>query len=726
MVGYSGNFPAPLAEHHKCPCCSYALRDPLQTECGHRICKECYADLQRQSGRTGQIICPVDGSIVLPHQVFPDMYAKREVLNLATYCMYRNSGCQWHGVLKDYEDHIIRCEYEDIRCPNGCNQRLPKHLIEQHLLQSCPRRLVECEYCKAKIPSEELEDHYEKCELFPVDCLYNCGTIKIPRKLLQQHHENECPNAVGACSYSFAGCNFKGTKDEVLDHLAKETTEHLRFAAIISNKLRITSTELSRKFENESNRAGILEQMVSGQAEDLEAITFQYKELRDAINSLERNMDELKRSGQITRENLNQIQRRAGPAVAMEMDRLREQARLLEQKVDKALQKGSNVQVTQMTLSGASSLPVASATSDSQTDKRIEQLENQLALQDVQIAELNLKLQLMEATEKRRQDAIMGKSPSLYSPPFYTSRFGYMMCARLNLNGDGKGKGTHISLFFVVMKGEYDAWLEWPFPCKITLKLLAHDGNAHIAEGFCPVPNSSSFRRPSSEMNVAPGLSSSAKEANERSLHKNRLHLFSASATSDTQTDKRIEKLENQLALQDLQIAELNLKLQLMEATSYDGKMIWKIDNFEKRRQDAIMGKSPFLYSPPFYTSRFGYKMCAKIYLNGDNKGKGTHVSLFFVVMKGEYDAWLEWPFPCKFILKLLAHDGNAHIAVGFCPVPNSSSFRRPSTEMNIASGLSSFVSLQKLMKGPYIKNDCIFVQVIVDTSILANSLHSQ
>jgi len=40
------------------------------------------------------------------------------------------------------------------------------------------------------------------------------------------------------------------------------------------------------------------------------------------------------------------------------MDRLREQARLLEQKVGKALQKGSNVQVTQMTLSGASSLPV--------------------------------------------------------------------------------------------------------------------------------------------------------------------------------------------------------------------------------------------------------------------------------------------------------------------------------------------------------------------------------
>ena len=61
-------------------------------------------------------------------------------------------------------------------------------------------------------------------------------------------------------------------------------------------------------------------------ATELEAIKFQYTEVRDAMNSLERNMDEIKRNGQITRENLNQLQRRAGPAVAMEMDRLREQA----------------------------------------------------------------------------------------------------------------------------------------------------------------------------------------------------------------------------------------------------------------------------------------------------------------------------------------------------------------------------------------------------------------
>jgi len=413
------------------------------------------------------------------------------------------------------QEHIIGCEYEDIRCPNGCNQRLPKHLIEQHLLQSCPRRLVECEYCKAKIPSVELEDHYEKCELFPVDCRYECGAMKI-RGLLKDHYEFECPKVVVARPYSFASVNFKDTKDEVLDHLPMESRETLRNAAKCSSELGIKSTEQSRKFENETKRDGILEQMVSGQAEELQAEKRRTEEFRDGVNSLKRNLDELKRSEQLPRGNLHQLQM------------------------------------------GSSHAP---------------------------------------------------------SPQY-------------------------------------------------------------------------------------------------------------ASAPSDSQNNKRIEKLENQVALQDNQIAELNLKLQLLEATSYDGNMIWKIDNFEKKRQDEISGKSPSLYSPPFYTSRFGYKMRARIYLNGEGKGKGTHISLFLVVMKGEYDALLKWPFPCKTTLKLLAQDGNAHITEEFCPDTNSSSFRRPSPEMNIASGAPFFANQQRVMNGSYNKDNCIFVQVIVDTSILENSMH--
>lgn len=54
------------------------------------------------------------------------------------------------------------------------------------------------------------------------------------------------------------------------------------------------------------------------------------------------------------------------------------------------------------------------------------------------------------------------------------------------------------------------------------------------------------------------------------------------------------------------------------------------------------------LFFPAFYTSKYGYKMCLRIYLNGDGTGRGSHLSLFFVVMRGQSDALLKWPFNQK------------------------------------------------------------------------------
>ena len=42
------------------------------------------------------------------------------------------------------------------------------------------------------------------------------------------------------------------------------------------------------------------------------------------------------------------------------------------------------------------------------------------------------------------------------------------------------------------------------------------------------------------------------------------------------------------------------------------------------------------IYSPAFYTSPGGYKMCIRVDANGERKGKGTHVAVFACLMKGE------------------------------------------------------------------------------------------
>lgn len=50
--------------------------------------------------------------------------------------------------------------------------------------------------------------------------------------------------------------------------------------------------------------------------------------------------------------------------------------------------------------------------------------------------------------------------------------------------------------------------------------------------------------------------------------------------------------------------------------------------------------------SPPFYTHCGGYKMCLSVCPNGSQRAQGTHVSIFFHMMSGEFDDDLQWPFP--------------------------------------------------------------------------------
>ena len=59
-----------------------------------------------------------------------------------------------------------------------------------------------------------------------------------------------------------------------------------------------------------------------------------------------------------------------------------------------------------------------------------------------------------------------------YSPGFYSSHGGYKMCLRVDANGNGSGKGSHVSCFVHLMSGEYDDILEWPFQGEVTVELL--------------------------------------------------------------------------------------------------------------------------------------------------------------------------------------------------------------------------------------------------------------
>ncbi|XP_052223971.1 TNF receptor-associated factor 3-like [Dreissena polymorpha] len=179
----------------------------------------------------------------------------------------------------------------------------------------------------------------------------------------------------------------------------------------------------------------------------------------------------------------------------------------------------------------------------------------------------------------------------------------------------------------------------------------------------------------------------------------------------------RINALEHMLRVREEMIIDLEQKwMDNSPLVSYNGVFIWKFTDFSRKQQEA-QGRNVSHYSTPFFTSPFGYKMCARLYPNGDGMGKGTHMSLFFVVMKGEYDALQEWPFKQRVTFCLLNQERGSHVVDSFQPDPTSSSFLRPQNNMNVASGCPLFVRLDALVSpdNGLLKDDTILLKIIVD-----------
>jgi hypothetical protein len=132
----------------------------------------------------------------------------------------------------------------------------------------------------------------------------------------------------------------------------------------------------------------------------------------------------------------------------------------------------------------------------------------------------------------------------------------------------------------------------------------------------------------------------------------------------------------------------------------------------------AQSGTQISIYSSPFYTSPNGYKCSLRLYFNGDGNAYQTHMSLFFFLMRGEYDAILKYPFCFKVIFCLYDQTNQKnHIIDAFQPDVLSNSFQRPRSDMNNASGIPKFVSLKLLQQenSPYIRDDTMFIKVMID-----------
>ncbi|XP_078374101.1 uncharacterized protein LOC144657616 [Oculina patagonica] len=137
--GFDAQFEPPLKEGLKCRLCHLGLRDPVQTLCGHRFCRECIEDAIRSKGRT----CPVSGCehFLGSSEPYPDNFAKQEVLSWNVRCPLKRSddhNCPWKGPLHDFQWHLEKtCPFVLEKCDCGCE--ILRRDLQGHVATGCPR-----------------------------------------------------------------------------------------------------------------------------------------------------------------------------------------------------------------------------------------------------------------------------------------------------------------------------------------------------------------------------------------------------------------------------------------------------------------------------------------------------------------------------------------------------------------------------------------------------------
>ncbi|CAF1023598.1 unnamed protein product [Rotaria sordida] len=166
-----------------------------------------------------------------------------------------------------------------------------------------------------------------------------------------------------------------------------------------------------------------------------------------------------------------------------------------------------------------------------------------------------------------------------------------------------------------------------------------------------------------------------------------------------------LEGMKHSQDILNQDLASVQEKIDDLRYVSYDGTLVWIITNFKEKMLDAQSERQTSIYSPPFYSSSTGYKMRARLYLNGDGNARRTHMSLFFVLMRST--------------------PAQRHIIDSFRPDIRSSSFQRPRSDMNIASGIPKFFPLERIEQegNPYVRNDTMFIKVMVDFGDMPKTL---
>lgn len=235
-----------------------------------------------------------------------------------------------------------------------------------------------------------------------------------------------------------------------------------------------------------------------------------------------------------------------------------------------------------------------------------------------------------------------------YSPSFYTHNAGYCMCLRVDANGTGRGRNTHISVFVYLEAGKNDDNLQWPFTGSVHISLLNQRGDWYHVNESIPFDNNVS-----EDINGRVVSGSRAKNGTG----------YDIIAHVDLQYNKQYntEYLSNDtLLFRIIGVTTFSSVIPVLPSWHSSSASIadFTITDFSKHKAIAsdTWCSSPFYSHQEEYNYSYqqGYKFCLVVRTNGYGAGEGTHVSVGICMLKGEHDALLKFPFRGTFYIEIV------------------------------------------------------------------------
>ena len=650
-------FVNPPPYDYTCPVCLQLLKDAYQTTCcGNHMCGECITQLMHMK----DVICPK-----CRHKNFdahPDKFFSRQLLNLKVHCHYSKTGCTWTGELRG---------------------------LEQHLETTCKRGMVACQHCNSQI--ESIKEHLPTCEEIFLDCPNKCSNAKSKRKKIQSHLENECPL-------------------RVIIPLSRDSIPYAANKIVQTVPLSFTMTNSSHYLKSKDPWfSAPFYTHNEGYKLCLKLLANYYKDGVIAVHAcvLKGKYDRF-------------LQWPLHAAVEVSLFNWRDNRNHFNKTLDLPGDHFCSQTFTEKLplLGKGNSEFISCSELLYNSDKNTEYLQHDCLSFRVNRVTIFPTPKIPElppwATEKCLCHFVVtsfaynkSKAAKFCSPPFYTHDRGYKLFALAYLDGFDTGKGSHVSLYVALMKGEHDDILAWPFSGDVCISMLNWREDKNHQEStirFNKGIASAATARVVAGHNVAPKCWGYPQFIAHSALPYN-----GSTKTEFLRDDCLLLKVKSAVFYSSFG----NSKVPSWRHHAQNSQSLceFTLSQFSLRKQH-----NNEFYSDAFFSHRNGYKMQLRVDAN-----KKGHVGVFVFIMKGPNDDNLLWPFCGDIVVELLnwrENGGHYKKIIQLSPnVTNTARSRVTDGERGSGWGYEqciqhSALEVNNTNNTQYLHDDCLYFRV--------------